>query len=699
MNRLAGEPSLYLRQHAENPVNWYPWGPEALDRARDEDRPVLLSVGYSACHWCHVMAHESFEDEATAAVMNELFVNVKVDREERPDVDALYMQATLSLAGQGGWPMTVFLTPDGRPFYAGTYFPPTARGGLPGFADLCRAIAAAYRDRRDDVEGQAAEVARRLGVAAGRTAAREDLDTRVLDDAVVGLARVFDPVEGGFGGAPKFPPSLAVEFLLRRLWRRPDDHHSLEMVDRTLGKMAAGGIHDQVGGGFHRYAVDGHWLVPHFEKMLYDNALLARDYALAFRLGGNPEHRRVAEDTLGWLLREMRLPGGGFAAAQDADSPGGEGAFFVWTPAELADLLPSDQARAVTLRYGVRAEGNFEGRSILHVVATVDEVSRQMGQDARPLLEAARETLYVARASRPAPARDDKVVAAWNGLAIAALADAGIALGRADYIDAAEAAAAFVLDALVVDGRLRRAHTGAGAHHLGHLDDHADLCHGLLCLYGATFRPRWLAAARDLAARMVELFADPEAGGFFYAGSDGEALVARTRDLEDHPTPAGNSQAAHVLLRIADLTGDAELEGRAEGALRMVRSEMARFPQAFGTALIALDHHLADRREIAVAGAPEDPRTAVLVAAARAAAGPYDAIAVGDPDDAEAIAAAPLLAGRPLRDGAPAAYVCRRFACEAPVTDAQALTALLSDRPGAAGRPHGPSTDDDGGAA
>ena len=325
MNRLAQESSLYLRQHAENPVNWQPWGDDALARARAEDRPILLSVGYSSCHWCHVMAHESFEDPDTAAVMNELFVNVKVDREERPDVDALYMQATLALAGQGGWPMTVFLTPDGRPFYAGTYFPKTARGGLPAFADLCRAISNAYHERRDDVEGQAAEVARRLAAAADRTAAEEPLDRAILDDAVVGLARSFDPIEGGFGGAPKFPPSLAMEFLLRRLARRPDDHNARQIVNLTLGKMAAGGIYDQVGGGFHRYSVDGQWVVPHFEKMLYDNALLARDYAIAAGITGAPEHARIAQETLDYLLREMRLPGGGFAAAQDADSPGRRG--------------------------------------------------------------------------------------------------------------------------------------------------------------------------------------------------------------------------------------------------------------------------------------------------------------------------------------------------------------------------------------
>ncbi len=678
MNRLSGESSLYLRQHADNPVDWHPWGDEALGRAQEEDRPILLSVGYSSCHWCHVMAHESFEDEATAAVMNELFVNVKVDREERPDVDALYMQATLSLTGQGGWPMTVFLTPDGRPFYAGTYFPNTARGGLPAFPDLCRAIADAYRSRREDVEGQASEVARRLGAAASRPPSADVLDAQILEDAVVGLARVFDPVEGGFGGAPKFPPSLALEFLLLRLWRRPDDHHAREMVERTLGKMAAGGLYDQIGGGFHRYSVDGQWLVPHFEKMLYDNALLARDYVLAFRVTGSPEHRRIAEETLDYLLREMRRPDGGFAAAQDADSPGGEGAFFVWTPAELERLLTPEQARAVTVRYGVRPEGNFEGSSILHMVTPISEVVRQLGEEVPSLLAEARTALYAARSERPAPARDDKLVTAWNGLAIAAFADAGIILGRPDYTEAAVAAATVVLDRLVVDGRLRRVHTDAGAAHLGQLDDHADLCHGLLRLYEATGFPRWLTAARGLADQMIGLFADPIGGGFFYAGSDGEALLARTRELEDHPTPAGNSQAALVLLRLADLTGEGAFAEHAIGALRMVRGEMARFPQAFGTALIALDHHLAERREVAVVGDPADPRTAALVRAAREGAGPFDALAFGDPDLAEAAEAAPLLRDRPLVGGAPAAYVCREFACQAPVTDPADLAAELA---------------------
>jgi uncharacterized protein YyaL (SSP411 family) len=413
--------------------------------------------------------------------------------------------------------------------------------------------------------------------------------------------------------------------------------------------------------------------------MLYDNALLARAYALAFRVTGSPAHRRVAEETLDYMLRELRLPGGGFGSAQDADSPGGEGAFFVWTPDELSSLLSPQEARAVTLRYGVRPEGNFEGASILHVVAPLEAVSREVGEDAAPLLASARATLYAARARRPAPARDDKVVAAWNGLAIAALADAGIVLGRADYVDAAVATAAMVLDVLVVDGRLRRVPAAPGGTvHLGQLDDHADLCHGLLTLYGATFEPRWLVSARRLAERMVELFADPDGGGFFYAGSDGEPLVARTRELEDHPTPAGNSQAAHVLLRIADLTGDAALAERAVGALRLVQADMARFPQAFGTALVALDHHLAERREIAVVGPPDDPRTAALVRAAREGSGPFDSLAVGDPSDPAAADAAPLLADRPLVDGAPAAYVCRAFACRAPVSAPEELAESLA---------------------
>jgi uncharacterized protein YyaL (SSP411 family) len=623
------------------------------------------------------MAHESFEDEATAAVMNELFVNVKVDREERPDVDALYMQATLAMAGHGGWPMTVWLTPEGRPFYAGTYFPPTARGGLPGFVDLCRAVSDAYRNRRRDVDAQAAEVERRLSMMSAKRASLDLITARVPDDATVGLARSFDPVEGGFGGAPKFPPSLALEFLLRRVWRRPADTHAREMAEITLRRMAEGGIHDQVGGGFHRYSVDAVWLVPHFEKMLYDNALLARVYALAFRVTGEDGHRRVAVSTLDYLLREMRAPDGGFVSAQDADSPGGEGAFFVWTPEQLSEVLTADEARAVSLRYGVRPEGNFEGATILHAAAPMEAVQREAGSDAGLILASARAKLYAARLERPAPERDDKVLAGWNGLAVAAFADAGVMLDRPDYVEVARETAAFCLDRLMVDGRLRRVWMEGEAHHLGCLDDYADLAHGLLVLYEATFEPRWLRAARDLAAGMLTLFHDPVEGGFFYAGSDGEALLARTRDLEDHPTPGGNSQAAWVLLRLADLTGDREIESAAMGALQLVREEMVRYPQAFGTALVAVDYLTGPRREVAIVGPLEAPATRALVAVAREEAGPGAVIACGAPDDADATSAAPLLAERALVHGHPAAYVCRDFACQAPVTDPEALRAEL----------------------
>jgi uncharacterized protein len=681
VNRLAAETSPYLRQHADNPVDWRPWGDEAFELAQAEDRPILLSIGYSACHWCHVMAHESFEDETIAGVMNDLFVNVKVDREERPDVDALYMHATLAMTGSGGWPMTVFLTPDGRPFYAGTYFPPTSRGGMPGFPDLCRAIAAAYRDRREDIEQAAGEVGRRLEAAARRRPSPELITADLLDEAELGLGRVFDPDQGGFGGAPKFPPTLALEFLLRRLWRRPDDERARLMAELTLRRMAEGGIHDQLGGGFHRYSVDEIWLVPHFEKMLYDNALLARDYTLAHRALGGGAHRAVAEATLDYLLREMRAPEGGFASAQDADSPGGEGAFFVWRPEHLAALLDPAEAAAITVRYGVRPAGNFEGATILRVAASMEEVERAVGPDAERLLASARGKLLAARAERPAPARDDKVLTGWNGLTIAALADAGSAFERRDYLAAARETAAFLLERMVVDGRLRRVWMEGEARHLACLDDYADLCHGLLALYEATFEPRWLEAARELAADMLRLFRDPEDGGFFYAGSDAEALVARTRDLEDHPTPAGNSQAAWVLLRLAHLGAEPELETIALDALRLVRDEVARFPQAFGTALVALDFHTAGPREVAIVGGADDPATAALVATARAHAGPDAVIAVGDPGDPRAAAAAPLLAQRPAVNGAPAAYVCERFVCAAPVTDPKALAAQLRGSP------------------
>jgi uncharacterized protein YyaL (SSP411 family) len=677
MNRLAAEPSLYLRQHANNPVDWYPWGPEALARAAAEDKPLLISIGYSSCHWCHVMAHESFENPAIAAVMNEHFVCIKVDREERPDVDALYMQATLLLARQGGWPMTVFATPDARPFFAGTYYPPVNRGSMPGFADLCAWMATVYRERGDDVETQAAEIVGHLRRIAARQSAQTGISAATREAAVAELVTHFDHSQGGFGGAPKFPPSTVLEFLLQVDGAPATVGAAREMATVTLRRMADGGIRDQIGGGFHRYAVDDIWLVPHFEKMLYDNALLARAYVLAARDTPDTRWREVAEQTLDYLVRELQLPGGGFAAACDADSAGGEGAFFVWTPAEIAALLPAGQATAVLRRFGVTEAGNFEGRTILHAALPLPLLAEELGTDPAPLLAQATATLYAARAARPAPARDEKLIAAWNGLAIAAFADAGVAFSRQDYLDVAARGAARVLEQLIVDGRLHRTYQDGAARHLGQLEDYADVIHGLLQLYAATFVPRWLAAARTLADAMITLFADPQGPGFFATGSDAPRLLVRGRDLEDQPTPSGNSQAASVLVRLAGLTGSSDYLERAEQAIALIGDEVARLPLAFGTALGVVDRLTRVRREIAIVGAPDDPATAALVQVARDHAGPGDVIACGAPGDTAAEHAVPLLSGRPLVDGAPAAYVCEHFSCQAPVTSPAALRAAL----------------------
>ncbi len=675
-NRLADEPSLYLRQHADNPVDWYPWGEEAFERARRDDRPVLLSVGYSSCHWCHVMAHESFEDADIAAVMNRLFVCIKVDREERPDVDALYMQATMALSGQGGWPMTVFMTPDGEPFFAGTYYPPTARHGVPGFPDVLEFAADAYANRRGDVAATGAQVRERLESRVGPSGAGE-LSAELVREAVMGLAVVFDPATGGFGGAPKFPPHLTLEFLLRRLARTPGDQHALRMVETTLRSMADGGIHDQVGGGFHRYSTDAVWLVPHFEKMLYDNALLARVYAMAYAVTGEGRWREVAERTVDYLEHEMRAPDGGYAAAQDADSPGGEGAYFTWTAEQLEEVLTRPEAIAVIARYGMRPEGNFEGANILHVAAPMEHVARVVGAEAQALLTTAIPKLAAARASRAAPARDDKVIVSWNGLAIGALAAAGTLLDRPSYVERAVATADFLLDNLIVDGRLRRVWMDGAAHHLGCLDDHANLADGLIELFLATSDPRWLRAADDLAQAILTLFVDAEGRGFYLAGSDGEALIARTRDAEDHPTPGGNSQSAWVLWRLSWLTGKQAYAAQATRALEMVVADAVRFPHAFGTALVAVDAITAPApTEVVVAGPSGDAGLRALVRAARMA-DPAAAVLTVDPADADAVAASPLFTDRPLVDGAAAAYVCSGGTCRAPVTQPDEVTALL----------------------
>jgi uncharacterized protein len=619
VNRLAAETSPYLLQHADNPVDWYPWGEEALTRAREEDRPILLSVGYAACHWCHVMERESFEDDATAALMNEHFVCVKVDREERPDVDSIYMDAVVSLTGQGGWPMTVFLKPGGEPFFGGTYFPPEPRHGLPSFKQLLRAVADAWRERRVDIERDASTITEHLRRDAEPS--REPLAQSLLGDAVLGLRRAFDPEWGGFGNAPKFPPASTLEFLLRR-----DD---LELVTRTLDSMALGGMYDLVGGGFHRYSVDREWLVPHFEKMLYDNALLVPAYLHAWIVTGNARYRDVVEQTCDYLLRELRLPDGAFASAQDADTDGVEGLTYSWTedddvPREL--LQPFEDGRFVL-------RGKLDGPT--------------------------RRRLLAERDQRPQPLRDDKVVASWNGLAAAALAEAGWRLERDDLVEAARVCGEFLLGPLsTTEGRLFRTWRAGEARNAGVLEDYADVAHGLYELHVATGELRWLEQSRRLALLAVELFGDEERGGFFMTAADGERLVSRKKEFDDNPTPSGNSMLAYVLLRLARLWGDDELERRAVGVFRFVAPLLTRAPSAFGHALCALDLHFSPPREVAVMGAPDSP------VARRELAGfePNAVVAFGPSDEV------PLLRGKDYVDGRPAVYVCENFACRAPVT-------------------------------
>jgi uncharacterized protein len=629
VNRLALQTSPYLLQHADNPVDWYPWGEDALERARAEDKPILLSVGYSACHWCHVMAHESFEDAALAEVMNEHFVNVKVDREERPDVDALYMEATVAVTGSGGWPMTVFLTPNGEPFFAGTYFPPEPRHGLPSFRQVLQAVAEAWRERRGDVGHQARRLVEALGQSATLKPSAEPLTASFLVDAERGIASTFEPAFGGFGRAPKFPPASTIEFLLRR-----DSDRAGELVERTLDGMAAGGMYDVIGGGFHRYSVDDRWLVPHFEKMLYDNALLASAYLHAWVVAGRERWGEVVEETLDYVLRELALPEGGLASAQDADTEGVEGLTYTWS---------SEEASAVGLPDDVLVP--FEdGRSIVRGALEPDRRARALAH----------------RAARQQPGRDDKAIASWNGLALAALTEAGYRLDRRDWLDAARGVAEFLLGPLSVeDGRLFRSWREGRTSGYAYLDDYANVAYGLLELHVATGELRWLEEAHRLALLAVELFGDHDRGGFFLAPREGDGLVAPTKDLDDNPIPSGNSMLAHVLLRLSRIWGDDELERRAVGVLRLVAPALARAPGAFAWALCALDLHLSARRELAIVGPVEAP----VVRAALEPFQPTTVIAVGPGENV------PLLAGKGLVEGKPAVYVCERFACRAPVTD------------------------------
>jgi uncharacterized protein len=662
VNRLASETSPYLLQHAGNPVDWYPWGEEALARARELDVPILLSIGYSACHWCHVMEHESFEDAATAELMNERFVSIKVDREERPDLDAIYMQAVLALTGHGGWPMTVFLTPTGEPFYGGTYYPPEPRGGMPSFRNVLEGISEAYRERRGDVQGQASQLAEALRQRPRPATDGEGPGPGALTDALLTLRGQFDEKRGGFGGAPKFPPSCALWFLLR-MHRELGSDEARRMAEITLDRMAAGGIHDQLAGGFHRYAVDAIWLVPHFEKMLYDNALLARAYLQAFEETGAERHGEVAASTLDYLVRELRLPHGGYASATDADTDGVEGSTFVWTPRDVRALLGDDSALVEAL-YDITDEGNFEGATVLSRVIGLEEASERSGVPAERLPEL-RARMLEARGQRPQPGLDDKALASWNGMALAALAEGARVLERPDLLDAAVACAEFLLGPLSrPDGTLWRTHRDGRSSIPGFLDDHAQVAEGLWQLHRATLDPRWLSEARRLALLADTRFADSDAPGWCDTAADGEQLVARPRTLDDAPTPSGASTLAGLLVRIARLQGDDELERRARAVVASAGTLLTRAPQAFGNLLCVASALLADTVTVAIAGDPDDPAARALGRAAVATSSPETIVWI-DPSQ------------HPPAD-APAAYVCRGRTCLPPVVGEDALIAVLT---------------------
>ncbi len=676
-NRLAQETSPYLLQHAHNPVDWYPWGREAFERAHREDKPVLLSIGYAACHWCHVMEEESFEDPDTAALMNDRFVSIKVDREERPDVDSIYMDAVQAMTGGGGWPLTAFLTPEGEPFYAGTYFPNEDRHGLPAFRKILASISDAWQNRRDEVITQGRRVVNAIARAETMSASRDPLSDDVLRRAFDALRRSFDHRWGGFGGAPKFPQPMTLEFMLRCHLRGYDG--ALEMLQTTLDRMAAGGIYDQIGGGFHRYSTDAMWHVPHFEKMLYDNAQLARTYTRAWQVSRDDRYRRVATETCEYLLREMRHPDGGFFSSQDADSEGVEGRFFVWSYDELVSLAGED----VAMVFGSAPRGNWEGTNVLWRPHPVEAVAEELGRDREELahrVEAARRRLFEIRESRVRPATDDKVLAAWNGLAVSALAEAGRAFGEPRYVAAAVGAADFVLTRLRDgSGRLLRSWRDGKPGRSGYADDYALMADACLTLYETTFDVRWFDEARTLADELLRLFWDRERGGFFQTGSDAERLVVRPKELFDNAVPSGNSAAADVLQRMALMTGEQEYEGAGLSALRLVREQMAEAPHGFGQALSALDLYVSPVPEVAVIGDPQSDDTRALVAEVTTKRFlPNHVLAVAAPDDARSREKVPLLRDRVADDGRAIAYVCERFVCRLPVGQPEELADQLT---------------------
>jgi uncharacterized protein len=658
--RLARETSPYLLQHKDNPVDWYPWVAEAFERARKEDKPVLLSIGYSACHWCHVMAHESFEDPAVAEIMNERFVNIKVDREERPDIDSVYMEAVQAMTGQGGWPMTVFLTPDGVPFYGGTYFPPEDRHGLPSFSKLLLAVSETWRTRREEVVGQGGRLVEHIGATARLQPSQDPISDRLFHEALRVMRSAFDPHDGGFGGAPKFPQPMTIDFLMRMAERGHSD--AGDMASLTLDAMSSGGMFDQLGGGFCRYSVDKRWVIPHFEKMLYDNAQLLRTYARSWLRTGKPRHREVAEMTAAWMLTEMRDPAGGFWSALDADSEGEEGKYYVWSPDEVREVCGADADVAIE-RFGFTEAGNFEGKNNPVLAAEVDD---QAG------LERARAALLARRSQRVRPGTDDKVLAGWTALAAAALAEAGVILDRGEWVRAADEALNFVLDTMRRDGRLMRAYRKGSVNHLGYAEDYAFALEASLGIYEATGEEKWLREAAWFADEAIRLFSDENNGGFFTTGVDAETLVVRPKDLLDNAIPSANSVMALELQRLALITGEARYDEQARAAMRLCVPLAERMALALGHMFGAFDFYLAEPLEVVLVGGKDERGLEQMLDIVGSRFTPNKVVVVRRDESSPALNV-PLLEGRDAIEGRATAYLCRRGRCDLPVNDPSAF--------------------------
>jgi uncharacterized protein YyaL (SSP411 family) len=680
-NRLINESSPYLLQHAHNPVDWYPWGQEAFERAKNEDKPIFLSVGYSTCHWCHVMEHESFEDEQISRIMNENFVCVKVDREQRPDVDEIYMNAVTLTTGSGGWPLSVFLTPEGKPFYGGTYFPPKDSYGRPGFGRVLSAIAEAWRNRRQELIDSAGKLSEFLQ-STGASAHNASLSPEILRNAFNQFRDLFDPVNGGFGTAPKFPQTASLSMLLV-YWRRTGQTEALHIVEKTLASMAEGGIYDHIGGGFHRYSTDAQWLVPHFEKMLYDQALLSKVYLQAYQITGKEQYARIAREIFDYVLRDTTDPAGGFYSAEDADSEGHEGTFYLWEPQQIASILNQDEARLFNAYYGVTERGNFEGnKTILSVVTSTEQLAKEFGENYGMILNTlarARGKVFEARAKRVRPHRDDKIIAAWNGLMISSLAYGGAVLQEKEYLDAASRCADFVLSTLYTDGRLRRYYRDGQVVGKAFLDDYAFMAMGLLYLYEATFETKWLVAARKLAEEMIELFADAGQGGFFLAGRDGEKLIARTKPGSDGAIPSGNSAAAFVLLRLGRLMMNEQFVSLGVKTLEAFSRQLEESPTYSSLMLESLSFHLGPVQEIVIAGDSDAADTRQMLDLIRGKFMPNTIMLLHDKNKSDPALheVVPFVKNQTAVGGKTTAYVCENYACKRPVNDVRELNSLL----------------------